>query len=216
MLRLQELDVYTDHLALLYKPNASPRVAWWRVLLGEYSPRVYHLPGEGDKAADAISRLGMMQHGYEGESEDWGVPNPPLHYQAGKVKGVSPPMTPNEGLIGKEPPMAPVMVENHQGRDRSIGERFGEKGWISLYWGYWGYGLLHYNGKTHAPPTLQARVLDWYHHCMLAHPLERQDWSKQLQVYFIGHHCGEMWRKIVRRVLNVKCVREQIRGDTGR
>ena len=73
----------------------------------EFSPKMYYLKGEDNKAADAMSRLSMMDN--EFDDVEWEQPNPPLQYEEEKVKHVLYPMASRERLENKVFPMAPSM-----------------------------------------------------------------------------------------------------------
>ena len=55
----QVLTVHTDHLNLLYNKLPSQRMMRWRLLLEEYHPKVVHIKGIDNDAADALSRLDL-------------------------------------------------------------------------------------------------------------------------------------------------------------
>ena len=57
VIRGQDLTVHTDHLNLLYNKLPSQRMTRWRLLLEEYHPKVVHIKGVDNDAADVLSRL---------------------------------------------------------------------------------------------------------------------------------------------------------------
>ena len=57
VIRGQDLTVHTDHLNLLYNKLPSQQMTRWRLLLEEYHPKVVHIAGLENDAADALSRL---------------------------------------------------------------------------------------------------------------------------------------------------------------
>ena len=78
ILRGQSLVVHTDHLNILYKHMPTQRLIRWRLLLEEYNPKVLHIAGPDNEAADALSRLEMRDNDYD--EIEWNKPNPPLTY----------------------------------------------------------------------------------------------------------------------------------------
>jgi hypothetical protein len=59
VIRGQDLTIHTDHMNLLYQKLPSQRMMRWRLLLEEYNPKVMHIKGIDNTAADALSRLDM-------------------------------------------------------------------------------------------------------------------------------------------------------------
>jgi hypothetical protein len=58
----QQLIVHTDHENLTYKHFNSDRVMRWRLYIEEYSPDLRHIKGTENVAADALSRLGILNN----------------------------------------------------------------------------------------------------------------------------------------------------------
>ena len=56
VIRGQDLTIHTDHLNLLYNKLPSQRIMRWRLLLEKYHPKVVHIKGVDNNAADALSR----------------------------------------------------------------------------------------------------------------------------------------------------------------
>ena len=63
--RGQEINLYTDHLNLLYTLQPSQRMVRWRLLLEEYGPKVRHIAGELNLVADALSRLDILEDEFD-------------------------------------------------------------------------------------------------------------------------------------------------------
>jgi hypothetical protein len=59
VIRGQDLTVHTDHLNLLYAKLPSQRMMRWRNPVEEYNPKVVHIAGIDNDAADALSRLDL-------------------------------------------------------------------------------------------------------------------------------------------------------------
>ena len=60
-----DLTIHTDHLNLLYNKLPSQRMARWRLLLEEYHPKVVHVSGEKNTAADCLSRNEMKHMDFD-------------------------------------------------------------------------------------------------------------------------------------------------------
>ena len=56
----QQIKVYTDHKNLTYKTFNSERVMRWRLILEEYNPEIICIKGSKNVAADALSRLDIV------------------------------------------------------------------------------------------------------------------------------------------------------------
>ena len=59
ILRGQDLTIHMDHLNLLYDKNPTQRMIRWQLMLEEYHPKVLHVAGKENDAADVLSRLDM-------------------------------------------------------------------------------------------------------------------------------------------------------------
>jgi hypothetical protein len=55
VIRGQDLTIHTDHMNLLYQKLPSQRMMRWRLLLEEFHPKVVHIKGIDNDAADALS-----------------------------------------------------------------------------------------------------------------------------------------------------------------
>ena len=78
ILRGQDLTIHTDHLNLLYDKNPTQRMIRWRLMLEEYHPKVLHVAGKENDAADALSRLDMADN--DSDEVSWEDPLPALTY----------------------------------------------------------------------------------------------------------------------------------------
>ena len=52
--------MYTDHKNLTYKTFNTERVMRWRLILEEYGPELIYIQGSQNTAADALSRLDIV------------------------------------------------------------------------------------------------------------------------------------------------------------
>ena len=57
VIRGQDLMVHTNYLNILYNKLPSQRMIRWQLLLERYHPKVVHIKGVDNDAADALSRL---------------------------------------------------------------------------------------------------------------------------------------------------------------
>ena len=78
VIRGQDLTVHTDHLNLLYNKLPSQRMTRWRLLLEEYNPKVVHIKGVDNDAADALSRLDITDKA--NDARVWGEKSKQLEY----------------------------------------------------------------------------------------------------------------------------------------
>ena len=78
VIRGQDLTVHTDHLNLLYNKLPSQRMTRWRLLLEEYNPKVVHIAGIDNDAADALSRLDILDKA--NDARVWGEKTKRLEY----------------------------------------------------------------------------------------------------------------------------------------
>ena len=74
----QDLTVHTDYLNLLYNKLPSQRMTRWRLLLEEYHPKVVHIKGVDNDAADALSRLDITNKA--NDARVWGEKSKRLEY----------------------------------------------------------------------------------------------------------------------------------------
>jgi hypothetical protein len=78
VIRGQDLTVNTDHMNLLYEKLPSQRMMRWRLLLEEFHPKIMHIIGIDNTAADALSRLDMTDK--KNDLITWEVKNKKLQY----------------------------------------------------------------------------------------------------------------------------------------
>ena len=143
----------------------------WRLLLEEYNPKVVHVAGPNNEAADALSRLDMDDNDYD--ELEWNPPNPPLSYSDAiqqQIQLLYPmaseqTMDPTTGF-----PLAPDLIRHYQQQDKQLrltartNPRFTIKDVEK-------HPLILNNDKIVIPDALQARILDWYRQ-ILVHPGE--------------------------------------------
>ena len=65
VIRGQDLTVHTDHLNLLYNKLPSQRMIRWRLMPEEYHPKIVQIVGVDNNAADALSRLDLVDNMYD-------------------------------------------------------------------------------------------------------------------------------------------------------
>ena len=54
--------VYTDHKNLMYKAHNFARVMRWQLLIEEFGPKLFYLPGTNNVVADCLSKLEYDDH----------------------------------------------------------------------------------------------------------------------------------------------------------
>ena len=72
------LTIHTDHLNLLYNKLPSQRMTQWRLLLEEFHPKVKHIAGPKNEAADCLSRNKMKHVPFD--VVEWEPRSKPLQY----------------------------------------------------------------------------------------------------------------------------------------
>ena len=73
-----DLTIHTDHLNLLYNKLPSQRMTCWRLLLEEFHPKVKHIAGPKNEAADCLSRNKMKHVPFD--VIEWEPRSKPLQY----------------------------------------------------------------------------------------------------------------------------------------
>ena len=56
----QQIKAYTDHKSPTYKTFITEQVMQWRLILEEYSPELIYIQGSKNIAANALSRLNIV------------------------------------------------------------------------------------------------------------------------------------------------------------
>ena len=57
----QQIKVYTDHKYIIYKTFNTERIMRWRCFLDEYNPELIYIQDSKNIAADALSRLDIVE-----------------------------------------------------------------------------------------------------------------------------------------------------------
>ena len=171
ILRGQEVICHTDHLNLLYQEMPTQRMVRWRLLLEEFHPIMKHVAGKDNDAADALSRLDMLDN--EGYDElEWEQPNKPLKYTNDKeqLTQMLYSAIEEEQFQGNDKfPLATDLMQFYQQRDKDLQNKLKNNNKLYTTKTVERYDLVHYNDKILVPEALKERVLDWYH-TMLVHP----------------------------------------------
>ena len=141
----QRIRVHTDHKNLTCSNFNTDRVLRWRLLLEEYGPEIIYLKGENNVAADALSRLPILET------------SPEMHSQ-----------------FAFEPEENPVnyrVIAREQQKNKKFGQLLSKDSYTTrtFHGGGKSRTLICFGEKIAIPPTLQKPFLDWYHE-MLCHP----------------------------------------------
>ena len=114
----QDITIHTDHLNILYAPTPSQRIVRWRMMLEEFAPRVLHVAGKENDAADALSRLEMDPKA--NDTVQWEQLPPPLTYSdemEQRVNMLFPLRSEEEAEPESGFPLAPDSMRFHQQQD---------------------------------------------------------------------------------------------------
>ena len=137
--------MYTDHKNLTCTNFNTARVYRWRLLLEEYGTEIKYIEGPQNTAADALSRLTMLENTEELDlTEELPTETFPLSYR---------------------------IIEREQAKDKELGESLSNS--IYRVKTFRGGGktrsLICYSEKIAIPRTLRQHVVQWYHD-NLCHP----------------------------------------------
>ena len=152
----------------------TQRMIRWRLLLEEFNPKMVHVSGPENEAADALSRLDMDDNTYD--EIDWLPPHKPLTYSTEVRERINllypmaseQEMNPDTGF-----PLATDLIRFYQERDDELQNQVHNNPDRYTHSVVEGETLIMKQGKIVIPPELQPRVLDWYHE-ILVHPGENR------------------------------------------
>ena len=197
VIRGQDLTIHTDHMNLLYQKLPSQRMMRWRLLLEEYHPKVMHIKGIDNDAADALSRLDMSDK--ENDLITWEIKNKRLEYINPKQMNMCLFMSEsnfeddgfNQDILSKDDnyvmsskkqssfPLDLLSMKEEQLKDdkitsiisKHIKNNKNKDDTLYTYKVVEGVNLIHKNNRILVPQLKQQQVLDWYHN-ILVHPGE--------------------------------------------
>ena len=146
-------------------------------MLEEYGLTIVHVAGEKNNAADALSRLPILENDLD--TVEWGqTTNKPLQYADRIPQEINQlldnevllPLALEERLKNKKFPLAPDMIQWYQQEDEKLQKKLRSKTTDSYTSKeIKGFDLVHYRNKIFVPKKLRKRILDWYHK-LLCHP----------------------------------------------
>ena len=151
-----KIRVYTDHKNITQPNISSQRIMRWRTVMEEYGIEIIYLKGTHNVAADALSRLPRTSKDNE-ESNHMEFLD---LYNANEL--------PDDAF-----PLTYDLIRKKQQADRPLVRQVDTVGALNLR-PFAGGGtvsqlICNTEGKIVIPPSLQQRVLDWYH-SRLIHP----------------------------------------------
>ena len=196
ILRGMKVTVHTDHLNLLYQKLPSQRMVRWRLLLEEFHPQFKHVAGIDNDAADALSRLDLIDK--SSDTINWEPKLPKMKYidntkniifckcmntldfeedvdneRRDILNTVSDATSYIADAYNYEFALDVKMFQEHQKNDKRIIKQaelaLNNKTSIISLKEVEGVDLVHKNNKIIVPDTLKDRVMDWYHD-VLVHP----------------------------------------------
>lgn len=171
----QQLRVYTDHKNLTFKNFNTERVMRWRLIIEEFNPELIYIKGERNIVADALSRLDIESSstpefqpgGVSGSNLTAVEENHAMHEYYGNT---------DEDLPLNAFPLRFKEIQKAQQSDSELLDKlkYNNKYSIRTYRaGGKRRDLITREGKICIPPSLQQRVIDWYH-VQLCHPGENR------------------------------------------
>ena len=156
----QQLIVHTDHENLTYKHFNSNRVMRWRLYIEEYSPDLRYIKGSENIAADALSRLGILN-----------TPMDEAHFTEALRSELY--AFDKEDLPQTAFPLSYAFLGKEQSTDVAVLKEMAKTKSRYSFKSFTGGGktreLICYNGKIVVPKRLQPRIIQWYHD-YLGHP----------------------------------------------
>jgi hypothetical protein len=156
----QQLIVHTDHENLTYKHFNSDRVMRWRLYIEEYSPDLRYIKGSENIAADALSRLGILN-----------TPMDEAHFTEALRSELY--AFDKEDLPQTAFPLSYAFLGKEQSTDVAVLKEMAKTKSRYSFKSFTGGGktreLICYNGKIVVPKRLQPRIIQWYHD-YLGHP----------------------------------------------
>ena len=176
-----KIVVHTDHKNILYGKLSNDRITRWRLLLEEFGPEYVHVSGKENRVADALSRL-EKDSGTESEPEE---ENGLLqaHVMTMMIRDESFDMPTNseelasycvsrQTLESEEFPLSPKVLAREQEKDRNVRNMKRQDPHVREVF-VEGTKLIIKEGKIIVPPSLQERIVWWYH-SYLQHPGQKR------------------------------------------
>ena len=153
----QQIKVYTDHKNLTYKTFNTERVMRWRLILEEYGPELIYIQGSKNTAADALSRLDIVdtpnpvKNNIKAVNEHYGLDDEDISHPT-NYKTIMRYQQKDQELIKIAQSNKDYSVQHFHGADKK-------------------YSLICRNRKIVIPKQLEKQVVEWYHNA-LCHPGE--------------------------------------------
>ena len=161
----QRIRVYTDHKNLTYANFNTDRVMRWRLILEEFGPTLIYVKGTNNAAADAMSRLELVENNVNDNQSDI----PSIH-QMSDCFGL------DEDDLEKLPFTYNSLLR-HQQNDQALLRKYSEENCEYTINTFLGAGtarkLICYKDKIVVPEILQIPLVKWYH-TNLCHPGQKR------------------------------------------
>ena len=172
----QKLAVQTDHANLVCKSLTSDRVMRWRLYIEEFSPELLYLPGVDNEAADALSRLPLIETPAEPDNPSTALSTLHLDDAAPALDQYSADMCSSLFNVEETLESNPVtfrVLEEAQKTDTHLKKLLAIKPCLLtpeiFHGGEFKCELWTFKQKIYVPQKLQQRVIDWCH-TRLLHP----------------------------------------------
>ena len=166
----QSIRVLTDHKNLTCSNLTSERVYRWRLVLEEYGPEVVYIKGIHNNAADALSRLDILEAVPEASLRPVDLAE---RYDIDDIPADAYPLTYS-------------LIDREQCRDLKLkkGLLQGRYSTQSFHGGGKSRHLICHNGLIVVPFSLQQRVVEWYHTYLLHPGADRTEATIRQHLWF--------------------------------
>ena len=147
-----EIEIHTDHKNLVHETllMSSDRVMRWRLIIEEYGPKIFYIPGPNNVVADALSRLPTMDE------------TPIINKKYARTVDINDECPVDAGVL------ATAQRNELRVRTSELKRKVREdKDYLRTM--YDTHEIILYKNKIYVPQPLRERMLNWYHH-YLSHP----------------------------------------------
>ena len=160
-----KVNIYTDHKNLTFDvSNSNSRVLRWRLLIEDFHPTIYHVPGDTNVEADGLSRLPAMSlSSSDGQEDLLSDDNNDLFHFESYLNYPEP--NPDDPVF----PLAYDVISVHQTNDANLVNLKNLNPDTYQDHNFNGINLVCHlpqrndTWKIYIPATLLDQVINWYH-----------------------------------------------------